>query len=144
MLEDLNNCLAKFEINTIARIRHFISQCAHESGCGYYMVEEASGSAYEYRSDLGNTEPGDGTKFKGGGYIQLTGRNNYQAVNQGATYVGEYYPWSSAGYWWSKNNMNALCDNGADCLAVTKRVNGGTNGLASRQEYYAKCCQIFN
>jgi predicted chitinase len=153
MLEDLNSCLEKFEINTPTRLRHFVSQCAHESGCGYYMVEEANGSAYEYRSDLGNTETGDGTKFKGGGYIQITGRANYQSFSdyigdseimvEGAVYVGEKYPWSSAGYWWHKNNMNALCDNGADCLTVTKRVNGGTNGLASRLEYYNKCCEIF-
>lgn len=152
MLSDLNRCLNKFEINTPVRIRHFISQCSHESGCGYYMTEESSGQAYEYRKDLGNIYAGDGVKFKGAGYIQLTGRSNYQAladylgdinVMQGASYVAANYPWTSAGYWWYKNNMNRLCDRGASCLEVTKRVNGGTNGLESREQYYEKCCNIF-
>jgi len=153
MLADLSNCCSKFEINTPARLRHFISQCSHESGCGYYMVEDASGSAYEGRSDLGNTQSGDGSLFKGGGYIQITGRTNYQnfanyigdqqIMVDGATYVGTNYGWSSAGYWWSKNNMNALCDSGASCTTVTKRVNGGTNGLSERQRYYNLCCNIF-
>lgn len=153
MLADLNSCLTKFEINTPARIRHFISQCAHESACGYYMVEEASGSAYEYRSDLGNVNDGDGVLYKGGGYIQTTGRTNYQnfadyigdqqVMTGGAKYLGANYPWSSAGYWWYRNSMNALCDSGADCTAVTKRVNGGTNGLSERQRYYDLCCNIF-
>lgn len=152
MLADLNNCLQRFNITTPARIRHFISQCSHESGCGYYMVEEASGRAYEYRKDLGNIYSGDGVKYKGAGYIQLTGRANYQSlanylgdqnVMQGANYVAKNYPWTSAGYWWYKNNMNSLCDSGADCLAVTKRVNGGTNGYKDRLMYYNKCCNIF-
>jgi predicted chitinase len=162
MIADLNNCCSKFEINTAARLQHFISQCAHESGCGYYMVEEASGNAYEGRTDLGNTQAGDGPKFKGGGYIQLTGRSNYQSfanyesdqeiVNEGATYVGSNYPWSSAGYWWYKNNMNSLVDSGATCTQVSAKVNCGystasaskINGLSSRQAYYAKCCEIFS
>lgn len=152
MLADLNNCLQRFNITTPARIRHFISQCSHESGCGYYMVEEASGRAYEYRKDLGNIYSGDGVKYKGAGYIQLTGRANYQSlanylgdqnVMQGANYVANNYPWTSAGYWWYKNNMNSLCDNGSDCLAITKRVNGGTNGYQDRLMYYDKCCNIF-
>lgn len=152
VIDDLNNCLKKFDITTPARIRHFISQCAHESGVGYYMTEEASGNAYEGRSDLGNTQAGDGPKFKGGGYIQITGRTNYQRlanylndqnVMQGCRYVADNYPWTSAGYWWHDNNMNTLCDAGADVVTITKRVNGGTNGLASRQQYYAKCCNIF-
>lgn len=152
MLKDLNNCLKRFNITTPERIRHFISQCSHESGCGYYMTEAASGRAYEYRSDLGNVYAGDGVRFKGAGYIQLTGRANYQAfsnyigdanVMQGASYVANKYPWTSAGFWWYKNNMNFLCDNGADCLAVTKRVNGGTNGYTDRLMYYNRCCNIF-
>ena len=152
MLNDLNSCLDKFNINTPLRIRHFISQCSHESACGLYIKELASGTAYENRRDLGNTCTGDGPKYKGAGYIQLTGRSNYQAlanylgdqsVMQGVDYVANNYPWTSAGYWWYKNNMNTLCDSGVDCVAVTKRVNGGTNGLADRQKYYDLCCSIF-
>ena len=151
-LSDLNSCISKFSINTLARIRHFISQCSHESGCGRYTKELASGKAYEGRKDLGNTQPGDGPKYKGGGYIQLTGRYNYQQlanylgdqkVMQGVDYVATHYPWTSAGFWWYKNNMNSLCDQGASVTTITKRVNGGTNGLSSRQAYYNKACQVF-
>ena len=152
-LSDLNSCIKKFGITTLPRIRHFISQCSHESACGTYTKELASGSAYEGRKDLGNTQAGDGKKFKGAGYIQLTGRANYQKlanylgdqkVMNGVDYVAAYYPWTSAGFWWYSNNMNSLCDSGASVTTITKRVNGGTNGLSSRQSYYNKACTVFN
>jgi len=151
-LSDLNRCVGKFGITTSARLRHFISQCSHESACGVYTKELASGSAYEYRSDLGNIYAGDGPKYKGGGYIQLTGRANYQAlanylgdqnVMQGVNYVATNYPWTSAGFWWYRNNMNSLCDSGASVEQVTRRVNGGYNGLAERKNYYNRACGIF-
>ena len=152
VVKDLNNCLQKFNINTPERIRHFISQCSHESACGIYTKELASGQAYEGRRDLGNAQTGDGKKYKGAGYLQLTGRSNYQAlanylpdqfVMKGVDYVADNYPWTSAGFWWYKNNMNTVCDKGADCITITKKVNGGTNGLADRQRYYDLCCNIF-
>lgn len=151
-IKDLNSCLEKFNINTPARLRHFISQCSHESCCGVYKKELASGEAYEGRRDLGNTCTGDGKKYKGAGYIQLTGRSNYQAlanylgdqeVMQGVDYVAINYPWTSAGFWWNRNGLNSLCDNGADCTTITKKVNGGTNGLADREKYYKICLEIF-
>lgn len=151
-LSDLNACVSKFGITTSARLRHFISQCSHESACGVYTKELASGDAYEWRSDLGNIYAGDGRKYKGGGYIQLTGRANYQAlanylgdqnVMQGVDYVAAYYPWTSAGYWWYRNGMNSLCDQGASVEQVTRRVNGGYNGLESRRTYYNRACGIF-
>jgi LysM repeat protein/predicted chitinase len=152
ILDDLNNCLEEFNITTPARMRHFISQCSHESAAGLYREELASGWDYEYRSDLGNTQAGDGPKYKGGGYIQLTGRYNYTAfadaigdssiVDIGVKYVAANYPWSSAGFWWSKNNMNAMCDRGASVSEVTRRVNGGYNGLADRQMYYNRCVNV--
>ena len=153
ILADLNKCLQLYQIVTVPRIRHFISQCSHESGAGRYRKELADGRAYEGRTDLGNTQPGDGPKFKGGGYIQLTGRYNYQKfsdamcdpkiVNIGVDHVAEHYPWSSAGFWWNSNEMNALVDSGASVEQVTRRVNGGTNGLRERQNYYDKCVIIF-
>jgi hypothetical protein len=77
-LADLNSCLQRFAINTPARIRHFLAQVGHESGGLKWLLELASGDAYEGRKDLGNTRQGDGRRFKGGGAIQLTGRYNYQ------------------------------------------------------------------
>lgn len=145
MVNDLNSTLIKNEITTYARLAHFLSQCFHESGLGLYKEELASGSAYEGRKDLGNIYTGDGPKYKGAGYIQLTGRSNYQAfadymgdsdIMLGVSYVAEHYPWSSAGFWWSKNNMNALIDSGATVEQVTKKVNGGYNGLADRKAMY--------
>jgi predicted chitinase len=131
-------------ITSVPRIRHFLSQTAHESGGGRYKKELASGWDYEGRSDLGNTRAGDGPRFKGAGYIQLTGRANYQdfanfikdpAVMQGVDYVAEHYPFSSAGFWWQNNRMNELCDTNPSVRDVTLRVNGGTNGLEDREMY---------
>jgi len=155
-LADLNNCLKRFEINTVSRVRHFISQTSHESACGVY-TEELGGprdcAKYEHRRDLGNNKPGDGCRFKGAGYIQLTGRSNYQQfanyihdskVMDGVSYVAKKYPWTSAGFWWYKNNMNRLCDGNPSVETVTRRVNGGTMGLADRQRYYNLACSVFN
>ena len=151
-LSDLNSCISRFGITTLPRIRHFIAQCSHESCCGRYTKELAFGSAYEGRRDLGNTHSGDGKRYKGGGYIQLTGRANYQTlanslgdqnVMQGVDYVAAHYPWTSAGYWWYSHGMNSLCDSGASVETITRRVNGGTNGLSSRKSYYNKACQVF-
>jgi putative chitinase len=150
-IDEMNSCLGKYEITTTPRIRHFLSQTAHESGGGRYKQELASGEAYNGRTDLGNTSPGDGPKYKGAGYIQLTGKYNYSRLSEylgdprvmeGVEYVAENLPFTSAGYWWIDNKMNELIDSGADVLAVTKRVNGGTNGLADRQHYYDICLRV--
>ncbi len=74
-LKDLKDCLNRFQINTPARMRHFLSQTAHESGGLKWLKELADGSAYNGRKDLGNTHPGDGPKYKGAGVIQLTDGN---------------------------------------------------------------------
>jgi predicted chitinase len=154
-LADLNRCISKFNINTKARLRHFIAQTSHESGLGKW-TQELGGtsycSKYDGRKDLGNTQPGDGCKYKGAGYIQLTGRYNYQKfsnyigdqkVMNGCSYVATNYPWTSAGYWWYTNGLNTLCDKGASVETITRKVNGGLNGLAERKKYYDKACTIF-
>jgi len=151
-IDEMNKCLDMYEITTAPRIRHFLSQTAHESGGGRYKKELASGEAYNNRSDLQNG-PTDGPKYKGAGYIQLTGKYNYSRlakylndprVMEGVDYVAENLPFTSAGYWWMDNKMNELIDSGADVLAVTRRVNGGTNGLADRQHYYEICLKEIN
>lgn len=150
-LTDLNHCLSRYKIETIDRMRHFLSQIAHESGGLQWLQELDDGNYLEGREDLGNTEPGDGPRFKGGGVIQLTGRSNYQAfakeigdqrVMEGSNYVAATYPFTSAGFWWRNNGMNALCDDGGTVEQVTERVNGGYNGLADRVYYYEKACRF--
>lgn len=150
-LRDLNSCLHKFKIDNPARLRHFMAQIAHES-CGLKFLKElATGDAYEFRSDLGNFYTGDGRRYKGAGVLQLTGRANYQSlanyledpgVLQGCDYVAVNYPFTSAGYWWMQNKINSLCDLGATVEQITRRVNGGLNGLAERKRYYAIALKV--
>lgn len=153
-LSDLNSCVQRFSINTPARLRHFMAQVGHESGGLKWMLELSSGEAYANRTDLGNTEPGDGPRYKGAGAIQLTGRYNYQRfadfikdknVMKGAAYVAANYPFTSAGFWWHTNGMNPICDSGASCRQVSARVNGRdpANGLADREAYYARAVIAF-
>lgn len=154
-MADLNACLERFQITTTARICHFLAQVGHESGGLKWMRELASGEAYEGRRDLGNLQPGDGPRFKGAGAIQLTGRFNYQRfadfmkdrrVMEGCEYVATAYPFTSAGFWWHLNNMNALVDRGASCRQVSARVNGRdpANGLTDRENYYARATRTLN
>lgn len=150
-LRDLNSCLTRFSINTPPRMRHFLSQVAHESGGLRYLKEIATGDAYEWRRDLGNNQPGDGRKFKGGGALQVTGRANYQAlcnylndprIMEGCNYVAYNVPFTSSGHWWMRNSMNSLCDLGATVEQITRRVNGGLNGLSDRKFYYAIALRV--
>jgi putative chitinase len=152
-LDDLNSCLERFEITTVARIRHFMAQIAHESGGLQWFKELASGWAYEGRQDLGNIHPGDGPKYKGAGALQLTGRYNYQKfadyigdprVMEGCSYVASVYPFTCSGFWWHNNKINALVDQGKSCRYISYRVNGRdpANGLQDRLNYYSKACQI--
>lgn len=152
-IEELHKCLTTFNIITKARVRHFLAQCSHESNGGRWMKELASGKDYEGRKDLGNTQNGDGPRFKGAGFIQVTGRYNYQQfanyikdsnVMNGVDYVAENYAFTASGFWWMSNKMNQLCDSGATCRQVSARVNGRdpANGLADREKYYKRCCEV--
>lgn len=78
----LNEAMSEFKINNSVRIAAFLAQIAVESGCLRYSEEIASGEAYEGRKDLGNTQKGDGVRYKGRGLIQLTGRHNYRKAGQ--------------------------------------------------------------
>jgi putative chitinase len=149
VLAQIPGTAAKFNITTNLRLAHFLSQCAHESGNFKWVVEFASGTAYEGRKDLGNTQPGDGVKFKGRGFIQLTGRSNYDKfskfVNEDCvanpSLVATKYPMMSAAYFFDKNNLWKTCDAGStdeDVVKVTRRVNGGKNGLEDRLEKFHK------
>ena len=151
-VDELNACLKRFNITTTSRIRHFLAQTGHESGGGKWKKELSDGLYLEGRTDIGNTQSGDGPKYKGAGYIQLTGRYNYQKfadyiddqrVMEGVDYVSQKYPFTSAGYWWESNGMNSLCDSDPSVEQVTLRVNGGYNGLEDRKAYYGRAeCYI--
>jgi putative chitinase len=149
VIAQIPDTAAKFNITNNLRLAHFLSQCAHESGDFKWVVEFASGKAYEGRKDLGNTQPGDGVKFKGRGFIQLTGRVNYADFSKFCNedcvthpdLVSTKYPMMSAAYFFNKNNLWKICDLGSTDEVVEKvsrRVNGGTNGLADRQQKFDK------
>jgi putative chitinase len=133
--------LASFQIDTLLRIAHFLAQTCHESA-GFRTTEEfASGDAYEGRADLGNTHPGDGRRYKGRGLIQLTGRFNYQKYGNliGVDLVDDperagdpQLSLKLACEYWDQNHLNALADND-DLITITRRINGGLNGLDDRR-----------
>lgn len=131
------------KLTTPRRQAHFLAQCAHESDGFRTTVEYASGSAYEGRRDLGNTQPGDGVRFKGRGLIQLTGRANYAEFGKllGVDLVADpslaaKFPYAAltAALYWKRRALNADAD-ADDVRAVTRKINGGYNGLAARQAY---------
>ena len=133
-------------LDTPLRLAHFMAQVAHESGGFRYMEEIASGQAYEGRADLGNTQPGDGKRYKGRGPIQLTGRANYRTFGRKVGIDIEQHPevvalpsfgLLVACMFWASKGLNALAD-ADDVEAVTRRVNGGVNGLAERRAYLVK------
>ena len=145
-VEPLDAAMREFEIDNPAREAAFLAQLAHESGGFHYVQELASGSAYEGRKDLGNTEAGDGVRFKGRGLIQITGRSNYQRCSDalGVDFVANpaaletpVNACRSAAWFWKAHGLNELADAG-DFLRITKRINGGTNGWADRQAYWER------
>lgn len=144
--------MRKSHITTPERAAQFIAQVCHESVAFHYTEEIASGSAYEGRRDLGNTHPGDGVRFKGRTWIQITGRSNYAAVSRaiGVDFVAHptllattKYAAYGAAWWWDTHGCNQLADsNHGSILATTHRVNGGENGLSSREAYYARARHV--
>ena len=144
-LAPLNAAMLEFDITTPARAASFLSQVGHESGQLLYVRELASGQAYESRADLGNTQRGDGVRFRGRGLLQVTGRTNYAACGKalGLDLLAKpelleqtVNACRSAGWFWQTKGLNALADAG-DQVKVTRRINGGTNGLAERLALFA-------
>jgi putative chitinase len=141
--EPLKATMIKYDILSPLQMAHFIAQVGHESGSLLYNEEIASGAAYEGRVDLGNTQPGDGVRFKGRGLIQLTGRFNYIAFSRytGVDYVSNPDPVAddpmvsaeAAGWFWVDRRLPALAERD-DVRGVTKRINGGFNGLDDRMQ----------
>jgi putative chitinase len=146
----LGEAFHKYDINTSKRAAMAVAQFAHESDRFRTSEEYASGSAYEGRKDLGNTHSGDGRRYKGRGRIMVTGRTNYTAVhnaqhldcvNRPALLAKSPNSELASAWWWSSHGCNGFADRN-DFVGLTKRINGGTNGLADRQSLYAKAVQV--
>jgi putative chitinase len=141
----LQSRLPQYQISTPLRIAHFLAQLGHESLSLTYSEELSSGEVYESRKDLGNTNAGDGKRFKGRGFIQLTGRANYEAYAKetglnlmrsgNESLLGKYPHALDVSLWfWKRQKLNGLADKD-DLRGITRRVNGGYNGLPDRQRY---------
>lgn len=154
ILPAISDGLKASQCTNVNRIAMWLAQVGHESGSFVYTEEIASGAAYEGRADLGNTQPGDGVRFKGRSWIQITGRNNYAAFSRWCSGKGlvlsptEFVDnpkrlaelrWAGIGAAWywtvARPDINALSDR-QDLETVTRRINGGTNGLADRRDRY--------
>lgn len=150
----LNEAMARFAIDTPPRIAAFVAQLAHESGEFRFMEELWGPTPAQRRYEppdrlaarLGNTEPGDGFRFKGRGPIQITGRANYGKYGQllgldllanPALAATPDVGFATAGLYWTSHKLNDLADAG-DFVAITRKINGGTNGLPDRLKYYQR------
>lgn len=149
----LTAAMVEFDINTPKRQAAFLAQIAHESGSLRYMREiwgpTDAQKRYEPPSDLarrlGNTEPGDGRRFSGRGLIQVTGRFNYAKYGKMLGLDLVSHPellddptnaCRSAGAYWAVNGCNTLAD--VDAFeTITRRINGGLNGLDDRKQRWA-------
>jgi putative chitinase len=177
VIAQIPDTATKFNITTPLRLAHFLAQCGHESGgfkaiienlnystdglkriFGKYFPgdlaasyarqpEKIASRVYGSRMGNGDESTGEGYKFRGRGYIQLTGKSNYTNF---AKFIGEdtvanpdlvatKYPLASAAFFFDSNKLWSICDKGADeatVTAVTKRVNGGTIGLPDRIKHF--------
>ncbi|MGR0136636.1 glycoside hydrolase family 19 protein [Pseudomonas sp. RSP] len=150
----LNTAMSKYGIVTVPRIAAFIAQVGHESGQLRYVREiwgpTVQQAGYEGRPDLGNTVKGDGFKYRGRGLIQITGRANYatcgealalELINHPELLEQPQHASMSAAWFWSTKGLNTLADKG-EIVKITKRVNGGLNGLEDRQRLYAQAQKV--
>jgi len=144
--DSINTAMGRFNINTAARMGAFIAQIAHESGRFQFTHEIwnpkqcAWQARYEGRIDLGNVVPGDGERYRGRGFIQITGRHNYRECSKALGYDFEANPGAlerreyaalSAAWFWESHGCNELADTGR-FAAITKIINGGLNGQDDR------------
>lgn len=157
----LNMAMEEFEINTPTRQAAFLAQLAHESGSFRYMQEIADGSAYEGRRDLGNHEfeavaaaarhgSTPGRFYKGHGPIQITGYYNHRdcgmaldldLVNEPDLITTPLHGCRAAGWFWKSRGLNDFADAGK-FETITRRINGGLNGLADRMAYWDRAQRL--
>jgi putative chitinase len=185
VLSQIPETAKKFKITTNLRLAHFLSQCAHESGgfkavsenlnysveglkdiFGKYFPGNLSESyarqpqkignrVYADRMGNGSESSGEGFKFRGRGYIQLTGKSNYTKFGK---FIGEdtignpdlvanKFPLASAAFFFDSNDIWETCDKGSNestITSVTRRINGGTNGLEDRIKYFNKYYKLLS
>jgi len=150
----LNTAMVRFQIVGAKRVAAFVAQIGHESGQLVYVREiwgpTAAQLRYEGRADLGNTVAGDGSKYRGRGLIQITGRANYAAcgealgvdlINQPELLEQPQYASMSAAWFWATNGLNTLAD-ASDFERITRRINGGLNGLPDRLALWKKATEV--
>ena len=150
-MDDFTRMVDTFGFDQI-NIAYLLGQVGHESGGLKHTVEINPGWKYEWRRDLGNVYRGDGPKFAGGGFLQLSGRANYtnfynymksqgiddpKIISVGKAHVAKHYPWTSAGWWWQRNNMLEYCKKRPNVDYVGAKVNGRylPNGYHERRVY---------
>lgn len=155
----LRKWLPRYEMDRKLRACAFLAQCAHESG-GFFYLKEIGGKSYfeKYEPDtkigkmLGNTQIGDGYTYKGRGPIQISGRYNYKIygdliglnlIDNPDLLLDISNGIHAACEFWKKNNLNHLADC-SDIITMTKKINGGLNGLKERETYYAKLMREWN
>ncbi|MFZ6752807.1 glycoside hydrolase family 19 protein [Undibacterium sp. Dicai25W] len=141
----LTQAMQEFEINTAWRQSAFLAQVGHESAQLLYVQEPVSGRTYEGRIDLGNTQKGDGIRYKGRGLINITGRKNYSAVMKGLgidcldqpeLLEQPAFAARSAAWYWKNEGLNELADDGL-FIMITRRINGAACNLSNRFALYA-------
>jgi putative chitinase len=164
LVEAINALCPEYDIDTPKEYCHFLAQACHETDHFRTLQEYASGKAYEARADLGNTQPGDGVKFKGRGIFQTTGRSNYLqlGIKKGRRDLfiahpefleqPEYAVWSACEYWKTRGLNDAANHGDADRLRkkyrkelievspvefISLTINGGYNGMEERKKFYA-------
>ena len=157
IIEALNHTFSYFAIDTPIRICHFLAQVLHESSAFRYTTEIWGNTkaqlAYDTRIDLGNTPEvdGDGYKYRGRGWIQVTGGANYalaakeldiNCLNDPDLLSRLPYSAVVSGWFWKKRNLNQFADVD-DIMSITRRVNGGFNGLDDRKMWLVKAKNVF-
>lgn len=171
LAEWMNQLCPQYQIDTAQEYAHFLAQACHETDHFKTLREYASGSAYEGRADLGNTQAGDGMRFRGRGIFQTTGRANYLqlGIKKGSRDLfinkpelleePEMAVWSACEYWLTRNLNDAANHPDSDRLKkkykgelldlspvefISYTVNGGNRGLEERKAFYAKALAILN
>ena len=150
----LNAAMVHYQIIGPKRVAAFIAQIGHESGQLNYVKEiwgpTVAQAKYEGRKDLGNTVAGDGSKYRGRGLIQITGRANYIACGEGLgldlvkqpeLLENPQHACMSAAWFWATKGLSTLADAG-EFDKITRRINGGQNGAADRQALYARALKV--